>query len=92
MFYTYRQNNSGGYYIGPSYVIVEADSSSEADFIAEQNGIYFNGVMRETVNVAGIVGTMHGTMTQPMNRWFIENQQLKVKIASSFIKIKTNIH
>lgn len=46
MFYTYRQNNSGGYYIGPSYVIVEADSSSEADFIAEQNGIYFNGVMR----------------------------------------------
>jgi hypothetical protein len=44
MFYNYRQNNSGGYWIGPKNVIVEADSSEEADEIAQQNGVYFDGI------------------------------------------------
>lgn len=45
LFYTYRQNNSGGYYYGPAvYVIVEAISSDESDEIAEQNDVYFHGV------------------------------------------------
>lgn len=42
-FYTYCQNNSGGYYDGPHYVIVEAISRDEADIIAEDNGVYFDG-------------------------------------------------
>ena len=44
MFYTYRQNNSGGSFIGAMNVIVEADSAKEADEIAQENGVYFNGV------------------------------------------------
>ena len=47
MFYTYRQNNSGGSFIVNEdvdvYVIVEADSPEQADVIAESKGIYFNG-------------------------------------------------
>jgi hypothetical protein len=43
MFYTYRQNNSGGHFIGPVYVCVECDSTNEADEIAQNHGVYFNG-------------------------------------------------
>lgn len=44
MFYTYSQNNSGGRFRGPAmYVIVEADSPEQADDIATDNGLYFNG-------------------------------------------------
>ena len=48
-FYTYRQNNSGGGFVidkkrGISvYVIIEADSTREADARAEQIGLYFDG-------------------------------------------------
>lgn len=49
MFYTFSQNNSGGsfevddlYGIGHT-VIVEADSADEANTLAEQIGLYFDG-------------------------------------------------
>ncbi len=42
-FYHFRQNNSGGSFIGPAIsVLVEADSADEANAIAEANGIYFD--------------------------------------------------
>lgn len=48
MFYTYRQNNSGGSFdINDEvtlYVIIEADSADNADEIAETKGIYFYGI------------------------------------------------
>jgi len=48
MFYTYRQNNPGGFFINDESVtinvIVEAENSETADRIAESHGIYFNGV------------------------------------------------
>ena len=50
MFYTYRQNNSGGSFVYDEerslaqYVIVEADSIAEANERAEMLGISFNGV------------------------------------------------
>jgi len=48
MFYTFRQNNSGGEYdINDKVneiVIVEAESADEANLKAEEVGIYFNGV------------------------------------------------
>ena len=47
MFYTYDQNNSGGSFVVDDRVtytvIVEADSAEEADRIAEDRGIYFDG-------------------------------------------------
>jgi hypothetical protein len=49
MFYTYRQNNSGGDFCfepqaGIShYVIIEADSPENADKLAEGIGLYFDG-------------------------------------------------
>jgi hypothetical protein len=49
VFYTYYQNNSGGYWIfepkaGIShYVIVEANSGEDADAKAEDIGLYFDG-------------------------------------------------
>ena len=48
-FYTYPQNNSGGNFVidkkrGISvYVIIEADSTHEANAHAEQIGLYFDG-------------------------------------------------
>ncbi|WP_427050423.1 DUF7296 family protein [Paenibacillus sp. TC-CSREp1] len=47
MFYTFSQNNSGGFFDVDNrvceYVIVEADSAQEANERAEGVGIYFNG-------------------------------------------------
>lgn len=49
MFYTYRQNNSGGFwsdnlYSGITrYVIIEANSASHANERAEDIGLYFDG-------------------------------------------------
>lgn len=49
MFYTYEQNNSGGYFDydeekGISvYVIVEADNAKDANQRAENIGLYFYG-------------------------------------------------
>ena len=43
-FYTYRQNNSGGSFIGPYAVIIEAKNTDEAYSLAESNaGVYFDG-------------------------------------------------
>lgn len=42
-YYTFRQNNSGGHWTGPRYVIVRARSQSEAEMLAEENGVYFDG-------------------------------------------------
>lgn len=48
MFYTFRQNNSGGSFHVDSrvaqYVVIEANDSSEANARAQEIGIYFNGV------------------------------------------------
>ena len=41
MFYTFRQNNSGGYFSGPVLVFVECDSLEQANNQAELNGICF---------------------------------------------------
>jgi len=42
-FYTFVQNNSGGYWNGPHYVIIEAFDANHANEIAVDNEIYFNG-------------------------------------------------
>lgn len=51
MFYTYRQNNSGGSFKITKkikhYVIIEADSAKEANEKAKKVGIYFNGVEKD---------------------------------------------
>lgn len=44
MFYTFSQNNSGGSFVGPLYVVIEANSAEEANRLAEEKaGVYFNG-------------------------------------------------
>lgn len=46
-FFQYRQNNSGGSFEGPAInVIIEAPTPRVADAIAEDEGLYFNGVER----------------------------------------------
>lgn len=47
MFYTYDQNNSGGYFDFQKddishFVIIEADNPTEANFRAKQVGVYFD--------------------------------------------------
>lgn len=50
MFYTFRQNNSGGSCdINDEvdvYVVIEANSAHDANSIATDNGIYFDGCYR----------------------------------------------
>jgi hypothetical protein len=44
-FYHYDQNNSGGFFREPALnVFIEASSHKEADAIALDNGLYFDGV------------------------------------------------
>lgn len=43
-FFYYRQNNSGGVFFGPQHVFVEAHNAIEANKIALDHGLYFNGV------------------------------------------------
>lgn len=43
-FYTFHQINSGGVWSGPQYVIIEADSADEANMIAMDHDVYFDGV------------------------------------------------
>lgn len=49
MFYHYSQNNSGGSFDFnkqkgiTNHVVIEADNANEADSIAENIGLYFNG-------------------------------------------------
>lgn len=44
-FFTFDQNNSGGYYVGTHYIIIEADNAEEANERAQSEaGIYFDGV------------------------------------------------
>jgi len=43
MFYTFRQNNSGGSWNGPIAVCIEAGSLDEAGTKAESVGLYFDG-------------------------------------------------
>lgn len=43
--FTFHQNNSGGYFKGPAaVVIVQAPSGARAIQIAASHGVYFNGV------------------------------------------------
>jgi hypothetical protein len=44
MFFSFNQNNSGGSFIGPHVVIVEAETADEANEIAvAKAGVYFDG-------------------------------------------------
>ena len=53
MFYSFDQNNSGGRFdfdedVGITrYVVIEADSEDHANQIAEELGIYFDGVDKD---------------------------------------------
>lgn len=44
MFYHFHQNNSGGFYQEgmPHNLFIEAPSASEANRIAQENGVYFD--------------------------------------------------
>lgn len=44
MFYLFRQINSGGFFEGAPFLIVEAASSQEAEALAVDAGAYFDGV------------------------------------------------
>jgi hypothetical protein len=44
MFFTYRQNNSGGRWIGPQMISVEAETAEAAELTAGAHGVYFDGV------------------------------------------------
>ncbi len=39
--FVYRQNNSGGHWVGPKIIFVQAFDYSQANKIAEKNGAYF---------------------------------------------------
>ncbi len=43
--FQFRQNNSGGQYMGPKFVVVKADDADQANQIAQDQGpVYFDGV------------------------------------------------
>jgi hypothetical protein len=50
-FYTFYQSNPGGYFINDDkiceYVIIHAPSAKEANDIAEDLGIYFDGIRKK---------------------------------------------
>ncbi len=44
MFYRYSQCNTGGFFIGAQFVIVEAATLEEAEARATGAGVYFDGI------------------------------------------------
>ena len=43
--FQFRQNNFGGQFIGPKFVVVKADDADQANQIAQDQGpVYFDGV------------------------------------------------
>ena len=43
--FQFRQNNSGGRWMGPKFVVVKADDADQANQIAQDQGpVYFDGV------------------------------------------------
>ena len=43
-YFKFRQNNSFGHFVGTPLVFVQADNASDANSIAQDHGVYFNGV------------------------------------------------
>ena len=43
-YFKFRQNNSGGAFAGTPLVFVQADNADDANRIAQDHGVYFNGV------------------------------------------------
>ena len=41
--FEFSQNNSGGVFIGHEYVSVQANDANEANEIAQEHGVYFDG-------------------------------------------------
>jgi hypothetical protein len=45
--FQFRQNNSGGQFMGPKFVVVKADDADQANQIAQDQGpVYFQGVAK----------------------------------------------
>ena len=45
--FQFRQNNSGGRFIGPKNVVIQAENAADANDIAQNSqDIYFNGVAK----------------------------------------------
>lgn len=42
--YHFNQNNSGGTFVGPRMIVVDAPDAATADAIATKHGVYFDGV------------------------------------------------
>lgn len=43
-YFLWGQNNSGGCFEGPPVIIVEAENQEAAEVVAEQYGVYYDGV------------------------------------------------
>ena len=43
-YFKFRQNNSFGHFVGTPLVFVQADNAADANRIAQDHGVYFNGV------------------------------------------------
>jgi hypothetical protein len=43
-YFKFRQNNSFGHFVGTPLVFVQADNADDANRIAQDHGVYFNGV------------------------------------------------
>jgi hypothetical protein len=53
-YYTYRQNNSGGFFIAPAInLVVKADTLLKAELIAIANGVYFDPEFRHDCECCG---------------------------------------
>ena len=43
-YFKFRQNNSFGHFVGTPLIFVQADNAADANSIAQDHGVYFNGV------------------------------------------------
>jgi len=68
--YTFHQNNSGGKFIGPHEVTVQAASAEEANQLAKLQGVYFYGISK------GIDCACCGNRWEPVHQWDAWNPAL----------------
>lgn len=51
--YIFRQNNTGGKFVGPKVVCVQAFSASQANHIAQMNSVYFDAKDEDCIDCCG---------------------------------------
>ena len=83
--YVFRQNNSGGFFIGPINREIKASNANEANEIAVKRGIYFDGV-HKGIDCACCGDRWTQAFDEPISDFTKEQAEALVSVINGLIK------